>query len=94
MNGEATTTSTVVVDDEEETGEEMTSGTRHRGGGGLTVSTDDLRYDEYLFPTIPEPLDTLRGMTSRDAEIRSVVRIQVSHFYSCKEFNGYPLFPI
>lgn len=74
MNG-TTATSTVV---EVEGGEEGMDIARQRTQG-LVVNPKDLRYDDFLFPIIPEPPDTLRDMTSREAEIRSIITVQVSH---------------
>ena len=39
---------------------------------GERLEEVDIGYDEYLFPTVPEPPDTLRGLTSRDEEIKAL----------------------
>lgn len=54
------------------------------GEGDLKESDvyDDgiLRYDEYLYPTIPEPLEALRGLTSRDEELEKLGATPVRDF--------------
>ena len=44
----------------------------------------DCSYDEFMFPTIPEPPATLRGMTSRDEELKALTGVQVNKYRAPK----------